>query len=332
MLGHMLSPLSPRQQGLLLTLMLFDRENLHNLLKFLTIDDAKCLEKKAEYLAMLPQKARVEFMVLSLAQMFRLDKGDFLGHIEPSWLSDALLRESSEMRAIIFKNLPKPVKRLVAQSMGDASKSWMLDLEGRSTTNELWLIALSSFEKQFGAMPHLDLLDEFHFRHIILLRTKDLMIVTVEIGSREISRALAELDPSTENKILSHFEASVQSEIKCAQAKLKSNKIITADETKFFLETVFLEARSAQDLFQKAGLFLLAQELQRYSQIFETQLAQRFPHSQGRCLLKYSDLHRRALRNAERTELSEEITSLVVHLSQNNFIDKRFAKLKPMGC
>jgi flagellar motor switch protein FliG len=319
-----LETLEIRQQSLLLTLLLFGSREFDSLLTHLPDDVVQKFKEQAANLSQVERSKRIQLLVAQLKRLLTYQSQSSLLNIEPSWLAQVLKKEAPAMVEAILASLPAQLARQIVQRLGsDAPTLEALPTLDAGVKN----ILQRSFEGNFAPMPYEEFSVELDFRHLLLLRPKDLIILAREFGKNQIALAFSSLGMQATAGFLSHFNQTIQDDIIAAVKDVGVNGSLEAAEAKALLSASFSSFHNVEDLFQKSGLYTLAVALGDKEALLLKQIAQRLPFAHGQTLIEYAKFRiQNQLVYADIKGLQNKILSTLIALSQSKQIDERFAQ------
>lgn len=329
MLARMLHPLDRRQQTLLLTCLSLGGSQAEELFAHLPDDDAALLREKAEKLQEIPKEKRLPLIAHQLKQMmlFRTAKG--LEGVEPSWLLAGFRGESARTVAIVLMHMPASVSRQITVRLPESIRNAMPSrTELRDIPLDVIKLVRNRFDAKFASMPVEHELDALHFRDLILLTARELILLSRRLGTDELAAAFISVGKRALAELLGRLPTEDADELITAVKRAAPEDAMEQKGAQAFLAKVLGNFHNTDELFQKAGLYRLGRAIREEDPLFVRQLSQRFPRAHGRLLHEYLG----RARDREDTgalqvpRLRDSILDVVVDLSRRGKIDARYGQ------
>ncbi|MFZ9886271.1 MAG: hypothetical protein ACO3JL_02110 [Myxococcota bacterium] len=325
----MLHPLDRRQQTLLLTCLSLGGSEGEDLLAYLPDEEGALLREKAERLREIPKDKRLPLIAHQLKQMmlFRAAKG--LEGVEPSWLLAGFRGESARTVAIVLMHMPASVSRQITVRLPESIRIAMPSrAELRDIPLEVIKLVRSRFDAKFASMPVEHELDELHFRDLVLLTARELILLSRRLGTDELAAAFIAVGKRALAELLGRLPPDDADELITAVKRASPEDAMEQKGAQAFLAKVLGNFHNTDELFQKAGLYRLGRAILEEDPLFVRQLSQRFPRAHGRLLHEY--LGRARERgdgtDAQLVRLRDSILDVVVDLARRGKIDARYGQ------
>ncbi len=300
--ANLFYPLNPRNTMLLATIFTQGGQEDLPLLELLGDDDAFLIQDRAEALLELEADHRVAAVVREMRRLIQFAGLAGLEQIDPSWLLQAVKGEqpltigiilaqlSSGARSRILSQLPTKVRQKVP------SKE---DLKG--TRLEVMRLVRQKFESKFASMPQPPSEPtNFYFKDIALFDARELVQLVRAMGIDQLAAAFSTMGRRSLAELGSKLTRQASEELIAAVKETEERDAMDINEANEFLSRMVLglkaeprpdtpdaQERYQRELFQKAGLFRLAQACRGERPHFVQQLAQRIPRMHGKLLKQY---------------------------------------------
>lgn len=293
------SPLSPRLAMLLSTIFTRGGEDDLHLIDLLPDDDAFALQESSEQLLNLEPEARAAVVVEQLRRQIDFAGAVGLEAIDASWLLAAVRGEQPHTIGIILAQLSATPRSRILQQLPASVRERVPAKEelDKSTRPEVMRIVRQIFESRFVSMPtRPSEPTELYFKDIGLLDARELTQLIRALGIEQLAAAFSTIGRRKLAELCGRLGEAAAAELIEAVKEMDPQDALDIGQANDFLSRVVMELgaerdRAAEDfqrtLFQKAGLFRLAQAVQSERPSFIQQLGQRLPRSHGRLLKNY---------------------------------------------
>lgn len=293
-------PLSPRLTMLLATIFTHGgKEDLY-LLDLLPDDDMYTLRDKAEALLELDGEKRAAVVAREIRRQVQFAGLAGLESVDPSWLLAGIKGEQPRTIGIILAQLSAGARSRILAQLPAAVRAHIPDKEElRDCRLEMMRIVRQRFETKFvpmaappGAPTH------FYFKDLVLLEARDLIQLVRALGIEQLAAAFWTIGKRKLAELCTSLGAQAAEELIAAVKETSAEDAMELADANEFLRRVLQGARIdgtgpeakerfQRELFQKAGLFRLAQAVRSERPGFVQQLAQRIPRSHGQLLKSY---------------------------------------------
>lgn len=293
-------PLSPRLTMLLATIFTHGgKEDMH-LLDLLPDDDMYTVREKAEALLELDGEKRAAVVAREIRRQVQFAGIAGLEAVDPSWLLAGIRGEQPRTIGIILAQLSAGARsRILAQLPAAVREHVPGREELRDARLEMMRIVRQRFESKFVPMqapPGAP--TRFYFKDITLLEARDLVQLVRALGIEQLAAAFLTIGRRKLAELCTRLGPQAAEELIGAVKDTAEEDAMDLAEANRFLERVLSGARMdgtgpeakerfQRELFQKAGLFRLAQACREERPGFIQQLAQRIPRSHGQLLKSY---------------------------------------------
>lgn len=336
-------PLSPRLTMLLTTIFTHGAKDDLHLLELLPDDDMYTVKEKAEALLELDGEKRAAVVAREIRRQVQFAGIAGLEAVDPSWLLAGIRGEQPRTIGIILAQLSAGARSRILSQLPPAVRAHIPAKEDLQDTRlEMMRIVRQRFETKFvpmSAPPGAP--TQFYFKDIVLLEARDLIQLVRALGIEQLGaafwtigrRKLAELCTSlgpqaAEELIAAVKETVAEDAMEIAEAKHLLRQVLPGSR----VEGTGTEAkeRFQAELFQKAGLFRLAQACRAERPGFVQQLAQRIPRSHGQLLKSY--VYRLGenpeVDEARLQRLQDQVLYRVERLAERGKVNPRYLKFE----
>lgn len=323
-----LHSLDAESQALLCSTLLFGKDDAESLFSFLPPGRSSILLGCAKGILALDRSKRIKLLVTKLKSLLRYQENSALTVIEPSWVVDALTREPPLIVAVILKALPVGY---VESLKGGLPREMLLDVEdlqSRLQSEKNHDIFLRAFEKKFFPMPYEELGREFGVHHLLLLQSRDLLVVIREIGVTLLSKYFGLVGIGESVQLLRVLPKEAQRSVLETLRQVVQPKGVSLTADHNLMQQVFQHTLGAEDLFFRFGLYMLASSFEGKNGQLINAIAQRLPMAHGQVLLNY--FHASQAESVHQGLLVYILTT-VVSLSGRGKIDGRYASCSPLN-
>lgn len=293
-------PLSPRLTMLLATIFTHGGKDDLYLLDLLPDDDMYSVKEKAEGLLEVDGEKRAAIVAREIRRQVQFAGLAGLEAVDPSWLLAGIRGEQPRTIGIILSQLSAGARSRIMAQLPAAVRAHVPGKEELSETRlEMMRIVRQRFETKFVPMPAPPgAPTAFYFKDIALLEARDLVQLVRALGIEQLAaafwtigrRKLAELCTSLGQRAAEELISAVKNTApEDAMELYEANELLRRVLPGSRVDGTGTEAkeRFQQELFQKAGLFRLAQACRAERPAFVQQLAQRIPRSHGQLLKSY---------------------------------------------
>lgn len=293
-------PLSPRLTMLLTTIFTHGgKEDLH-LLDLLPDDDMYTLREKAEALLELDGDRRAAVVAREIRRQVQFAGLAGLEAVDPSWLLAGIKGEQPRTIGIVLAQLSAGARSRILAQLPPAVREHIPGRdELKDTRLEMMRIVRQRFETKFVPMqapPGAP--TRFYFKDITLLEARDLVQLVRALGIEQLAAAFWIIGRRKLAELCARLGPQAAEELVAAVKETAEEDAMALAEANRFLERVLsggrvdgsgpeAKERFQRELFQKAGLFRLAQACREERPSFIQQLAQRIPRSHGQLLKSY---------------------------------------------
>ena len=312
--------LSLEQQGLFLSLFLFGSREYETLLAFLPEKEAKIILEQMGPFAQMDRAQRMSLLVAHLKKLFALESQSVLFSVEPSWLVEILQKEEELIKNALLQSLPASLIKQVENRLEDelAFNAFLSDNAKRAL--------LFIFESMFEPMPLGNIQKNIEIGQLVLLKPVELVQVLRETGRWIMAEIFSALGIQVTATFLRNFSELVQNEIMDGIQKIQIIKCLDDVKAKHLLEFILTDFRNTEDLFQRAGIYLVAYVLSDKTTSLRI-FAQRLPYVHGQLLLQYQmAILKTPELLGEVAVLKNRLFQITIDLSKNKKIDGRFSE------
>lgn len=330
-------PLSPRLATLLATMFTRGGEDDLHLLDLLPDDDAFALQEKSEQLVALEPEARVSAVVRELRRQVQFAGLVGLDAIDASWLLAGVRGEQPHTIGIILAQLSANPRSRILRQLPPSVRERVPGKEElqQRTRPEVLRIVRQIFESRFVTMPVAPSEPtELYFKDIGLLEARELSQLIRALGIEQLAAAFLTVGRRKLAELCARLGEDAAAELIEAVKELDPQDALDIEQANEFLSRVALQLSGdraeagdfQRALFQKAGLFRLAQAVQGERPAFVQQLGQRLPRSHGRLLKNYVFNTSAPLPGPQLRRLQDMVLYRVEKLAARGKVNPRYLK------
>jgi hypothetical protein len=186
----------------------------------------------------------------------------------------------------------------------------------------------TQFDARFALMEVPKQIENFGFREILALEARELITLTRALGIEELACAFVSVGKRALAELLRRMPRDQAEELIVAVRKVTRRDAMELKAAQRFLGRVLLNFQDTNELYQKAGLYMLANTILSEDRDFVRQLCQRFPRAHGRLLEEYCVKVREFVEVDEgRVQtLQDRVLDRVRDLSAHGKISPRYAQ------
>ncbi len=336
-------PLSPRLTMLLATIFTHGGKDDLHLLDFLPDDDLYTLREKADALLELDGERRAAVVAREIRRQVQFAGLAGLEAVDPTWLLAGIQGEQPRTIGIILAQLSAGARsRILAQLPSEVRVHVPGKEELQDTRLEMMRIVRQRFESKFvpmSAPPGAP--SRFYFKDITLLEARDLIQLVRALGVEQLAAAFWTIGKRKLAELCTGLGPRAGEELLAAVKETSEEDAMEQTEANEFLQRVLsgtrldgggqeAKERFQRELFQKAGLFRLAEAVRLERPSFVQQLAQRIPRSHGQLLKSYVfRLGERAdVDQARLQRLQDQVLHRVERLAERGKVNPRYLKFE----
>ena len=336
-------PLSPRLTMLLTTIFTRGGKDDFYLLDFLPDDDMYSAREKADALAAVDGEQRAALVAREIRRQMQFAGLAGLEAVDPSWLLAGVRGEQPRTIGIILAQLSAGARSRILAQLPTEVRVHIPGKEAlRDTRLEMMRIVRQRFESKFvpmSAPPGAP--TQFYFKDINLLEGRDLIQLIRALGVEQLASAFSTIGRRKLAELCTSLGAQAADELIAAYKETQAEDALELDEANRFLQQVLsgsrvegvgreAKERFTRELFQKAGLYRLAQACQVERPSFIRQLAQRIPRTHGQLLKSHvyrwgenPDVDQKRLQR-----LQDQVLYRVERLAERGKVNPRYLKFE----
>lgn len=295
-------PLSPRNTMLLATIFTQGGQDDLPLLELLGDEDAYMLQERAEALLELDGDKRVAVVVREMRRLIQFAGLAGLEQIDPTWLLAAVKGEQPHTIGIILAQLSAGARSRILSHLPTRVRQRVPSKEDlRGTRPEVMRLVRQKFESKFAPMPQPPSEPtNFYFKDIALFDARELVQLVRALGVDQLAAAFSTMGKRALAELCLKLGRAASNELIAAVKETEERDAMDINEANNFLSRMVLGLKSEgrpdspdakeryqRELFQKAGLFRLAEACRGERPQFVQQLAQRIPRMHGKLLKNY---------------------------------------------
>lgn len=292
-------PLSPRSTMLLCVIFTQDGQDDLHMLEQMNEDDAFLLQEKAEQILALDGDQRAALVVREMRRQLQFGGLVGLEAIDPSWLLAGLRGEQPRTIGIILSQLSTGARERVLSRLPDAVRERVPSKDDlRNVRVEVMRLVRQRFASRFATMPpppgeptH------FYFKDVALLKARELLHLVRALGIDQLAAAFHAVGRRKLAELCTRLHRHAAQELVDAFKETELRDAMSFKEANDFMAWLVLglhpqagergKDQYQGELFQKAGLFRLANAACAERPEFIRQLAQRIPRAHGKLLAQY---------------------------------------------
>jgi flagellar motor switch protein FliG len=282
------STLGRRDAMLLMSAMFFSGHEAKELFELLPDSVAEQLNGFADQLLEVPKKQRLSLLVREIRRMMSVRTQHRLEGVDPSWLLAGFRGEKPRVIGMVLMHMPSSITHQIVDRLPPAVRQALPPRsELRGVPMEVVRLVREQFDAKFALMEVPRDLKSFGFKEIVALEARELIQLTRSLGVEELACAFVSVGKRALAELLRRMPRENAEELIVAVKKVTKRDAMELKAAQKFLARVLVNFQNTDELFQKAGLYQLANAMMHEDRDFVRQVSQRFPRAHGRLLEEY---------------------------------------------
>lgn len=303
-----------------------------SLAMFGPLAEEKLFASTVEEICKVPEEEREGYIVERLKSLVAREEFIGLSEIHPAWLVEVLSKESPRIVGIILRYLPSKQVRYIIEHLPKRIKHKLPQLiDSFAVPSPVLEIIKERFERQFITSESVKDFDEFEFKNIPCLKTKELEVLFRDLGTHELAMALKGVERSSLNILFNRLSVE---DARALQQRIRSlvdvSPSLLRDAKYTVLEMSLMETNS-DDLLMDIGLNAFARAIQSKDISIFPILKQKLEPRLGYTLKRYIDEHVDANFAEVSRKRKELILGRIKILSQAGSINEGLAGLMSLS-
>jgi hypothetical protein len=309
--------LKTRDQALVFTGLLLDRDETTGLLAFLPPDRAAELRTELQRLLEMPAKKRITLALERLKILMDPAFHETIEEIHPAWLGRFLGEEPVCLAGLVLKSLPQRYVPLVLKEMKpDAANRLLEEIKGLAPSPRLAELLQTLLARRFRLPNRMAGIGADHFEIIFFLNCDELAVLLEEIGTCELAMACQRLSEADATAICSKLPAKMRERVQIKLAQYQDTpeeRVIQARQSFLHLQD---ELYQKGKLIEFTGMQLLARALAGEESERLAYLAFKLPPADGDVLVRLVRRLGPPVEPAERQAIRLEILRKITYLAE----------------
>ena len=300
-----------KDQVFLYCLLLYEASQDQQILSFLPESRASAIQKEAKRYDRFPKEVRMTLVTKLLGYIVQHVRNRNLERIHPSWMANALEKESHQVLSIVLSHFSPDYRRKVLEHF---TKTHLLATPYLPPQASEAIFQIFSLNFAPMSAPWGD--SQLTLKTLFLLKNEEMLIFLRHAGVREIARAFSVAGKQALAALVTRFPADLQSEflsgIKSASGEGAERQKLAAKRVgKFDLASLPMDEATVIVAAAKLGVCL------KIDETTAVRTAQRLPHALGVILLGAREEMEAA------PEEEQELLSILLDLVQKKMIDQQ---------